>query len=170
MFTYRTRDIITCSLLLLNTNSAEFYEKWPFKKCFLSSKSGIEIYKQCLIRAPNSIWYSQYIHKSNEQFWFIWQNNVSLLFIITCNANNKERKGTIEMVLQARFYFLLSFIWLGYTHKRRLIFTTGKWVLFFVPTQFCPVTYIFQSFFLPLNYHAWVVELFTPLLFEDHCT
>ena len=89
--------------------------------------------------------------KSKEQtvilFQFTWQNNVSLLFKTTCNANNKERKGTIEMVLQARFYFLLSFIWLGYTHKRRLIFTTGKWVLFFVPTQFCPVIYIFQSFF-----------------------
>ena len=64
--------------------------------------------------------------KSNEQlvipFSFVWQNVMSLLFKITCIANNKERKGTIEMVLQARFYFLLSFIWLGYTHKRRLIF------------------------------------------------
>ena len=78
--------------------------------------------------------------KSNEQlvipFSFVWQNVMSLLFKITCIANNKERKGTIEMVLQARFYFLLSFIWLGYTHKRRLIFSTEKWVLFFVPTQF----------------------------------
>ena len=110
-----------------------------------------------------------HVRKSNEQsiieFWFIWQNNVSLLFVITCKANNKERKGTIEMVLQARFYFLLSFIWLGYTHKRRLIFTTGKWVLFFVPTQFCPVTYIFQSFFSPVKLPCmgcWVV--YTPFI------
>ena len=115
-----------------------------------------------------------HVRKSNEQsiieFWFIWQNNVSLLFVITCKANNKERKGTIEMVLQARFYFLLSFIWLGYTHKRRLIFTTGKWVLFFCTNPILSCDIYFSKFFLQLNYHAWVVELFTPLLFEDHCT
>ena len=107
--------------------------------------------------------------KSKEQivilFQFTWQNNVSLLFKTTCNANNKERKGTIEMVLQARFYFLLSFIWLGYTHKRRLIFTTGKWVFFFCTNPILSCDIYFSKFFSPVKLPCmgcWVV--YTPFI------